>query len=193
MKKLLLIILSIVWAVPILANQSVPAATNAYSLYLTNNIASACTFNRTSGAKVEADSWVTITAIKSSAYEFLGWYKGGEKISNTLSFNYQMPHENTTLEARFKYNPQNPGDPNSQNGGDVAQTKVGDANNDGKINVSDFSAIAGYIMGTPPATFVEKAADVNADNKINVSDLTGVATIILYGSLNRASSVKSAK
>lgn len=69
----------------------------------------------------------------------------------------------------------------------ISSYTIGDANNDGKINVSDFSAIAGYIMGNPPVKFVEKAADVNADTKINVSDLTGVATIILYGSLNQPS------
>lgn len=73
----------------------------------------------------------------------------------------------------------------------ISSYTLGDANNDGKINVSDFSAIAGYIMGTPPATFVEKAADVNIDNKINVSDLTGVATIILYGSVNPSSNAKA--
>lgn len=58
---------------------------------------------------------------------------------------------------------------------------LGDANNDGRVNVSDFTAIASCILGTPPATFVEKAADVNADGTINVADLTGVANIILHG------------
>lgn len=59
---------------------------------------------------------------------------------------------------------------------------LGDANNDGRVNVSDFTAIANCIMGTPPATFVEMAADVNVDGTINVADLTGVANIILHGS-----------
>lgn len=71
---------------------------------------------------------------------------------------------------------------------------LGDANNDGDIDVGDFTAIAGFIMGTPPASFIEKAADVNSDKEINVGDLTAVATLILYGSLtlptmdNRATS-----
>lgn len=60
---------------------------------------------------------------------------------------------------------------------------LGDANNDGSIGVSDFTAIANYIMGTPPASFVEKAADVNVDGVISVSDLTGEANIILYGTV----------
>lgn len=65
----------------------------------------------------------------------------------------------------------------------VSSYTIGDANADGKINVGDFTAIAGYIMGTPPASFVEKAADVNCDDAINVGDLTGVATLILNGTL----------
>ncbi len=73
----------------------------------------------------------------------------------------------------------------------ISSYTLGDANNDGSVNVSDFTAIASYIMGTPPATFVKKAADVNADTEINVADLTGVATIILYGSFNPTSNAKS--
>ena len=72
----------------------------------------------------------------------------------------------------------------------ISSYTLGDANNDGSVNVSDFTAIASYIMGTPPATFVKKAADVNADTEINVADLTGVATIILYGSFNPTSNAK---
>lgn len=65
----------------------------------------------------------------------------------------------------------------------ILEYTLGDANNDGNIGVSDFTAIANCIMGTPPANFVEKAADVNADGVISVSDLTGEANIILYGSV----------
>ena len=69
---------------------------------------------------------------------------------------------------------------------------LGDANNDGRVNVSDFTAIANCIMGTPPATFVEKAADVNVDGAINVADLTGVANIILHGTVEpNASNAKT--
>lgn len=75
----------------------------------------------------------------------------------------------------------------------ITSYTLGDANNDGSIGVSDFTAIANYIMGTPPANFVEKAADVNADGVISVSDLTGEANIILYGSVSpNVSYVKAA-
>ena len=66
----------------------------------------------------------------------------------------------------------------------ISSYTLGDANNDGDIDVADFTAIANYIMGTPPATFVEKAADVNVDSEIDVADLTGVANIILHGSVS---------
>lgn len=60
----------------------------------------------------------------------------------------------------------------------------GDATGDGIIDVSDYIAIANYILGDIPAGFNEKAADVNGDGVIDVSDYIGVANIILYGNIN---------
>lgn len=57
----------------------------------------------------------------------------------------------------------------------------GDANSDGTVNVTDYLAIANYILGTNTANFNETAADVNTDGTVNVSDYVGVANIILYG------------
>lgn len=57
----------------------------------------------------------------------------------------------------------------------------GDANADGSVNVSDYLAIANFILGQAAAGFDEAAADVNADDEVNVSDYVGVANIILYG------------
>lgn len=64
---------------------------------------------------------------------------------------------------------------------EISTYTLGDANDDGDINVGDFTAIANYILGNPPASFVEAAADVNEDGDINVGDLTGEANLILYG------------
>ncbi len=59
---------------------------------------------------------------------------------------------------------------------------LGDVNGDGKINVSDFIAVANHILGrTTTTTFIVKAADVNFDNNINVSDFIGIANMILRG------------
>ena len=68
----------------------------------------------------------------------------------------------------------------------VSSYTIGDANADGDINVSDFTAIANHILGYPSVNFVEKAADVNLDGDINVSDLTGVANLILYGTVTQS-------
>ena len=61
---------------------------------------------------------------------------------------------------------------------------LGDINNDGKVDVSDYIGIANHILGTPQAYFNEDAADVNNDGKIDVSDYIGVANIILKGNVN---------
>lgn len=57
----------------------------------------------------------------------------------------------------------------------------GDANGDEEVNVTDYMAIANYILGSSPINFNETAADVNTDGIVNVTDYVGVANIILYG------------
>ena len=63
---------------------------------------------------------------------------------------------------------------------------LGDANRDGKINVSDYVAIVHHYMGNTPASFNEKAADVNRDGKVNVADYTAVVHLYLNGSVSGA-------
>jgi hypothetical protein len=57
----------------------------------------------------------------------------------------------------------------------------GDANGDEEVNVTDYMAIANYILGVNIANFNVTAADVNIDGYVNVTDYVGVANIILYG------------
>ena len=57
----------------------------------------------------------------------------------------------------------------------------GDANGDGGVNVTDYLAIANYILGVSTGDFNVDASDVNGDGEVNVSDYVGVANIILYG------------
>ena len=59
--------------------------------------------------------------------------------------------------------------------------KLEDGNGDGDVNVTDYLAVANYILGLNTNNFDTAAADVNSDNSINVSDYVGVANIILYG------------
>ena len=53
----------------------------------------------------------------------------------------------------------------------------GDVNRDGKVNVSDVTALINMILGV--ITKDEETADVNKDGKINVSDVTALVNIIL--------------
>ena len=56
---------------------------------------------------------------------------------------------------------------------------LGDANGDGEVNIGDFTAIAAYILGNPPSTFIVNVADVNSDGEINVGDLTALINRLL--------------
>ncbi len=55
--------------------------------------------------------------------------------------------------------------------------RVGDINADGKVNVSDITALVNMILGVVPKDIV--VADINGDGKINVSDVTALVNIIL--------------
>lgn len=58
---------------------------------------------------------------------------------------------------------------------------LGDATNDGTVDVSDITAVASYILGTTPEAWNSTNADVNQDGLIDVSDITAIASIILTG------------
>ena len=53
----------------------------------------------------------------------------------------------------------------------------GDVNGDGKVNVSDVTALINMIMGL--TTMDESVADVNGDGRVNVSDVSALINIIL--------------
>lgn len=63
----------------------------------------------------------------------------------------------------------------------VSAYTVGDVNNDGRISITDFTAIVEYLMGKKPAVFIEKAADISGDGKISVTDLTSLVPLIMQG------------
>ena len=56
---------------------------------------------------------------------------------------------------------------------------LGDVNGDGKVDAADAVAVANYIVGQPPATFVKTAADVNNDGNITISDAVGIVNMIM--------------
>ena len=53
----------------------------------------------------------------------------------------------------------------------------GDVNGDGKVNVSDVTALINMILGITPMN--QARGDVNGDGKVNVSDVTALINIIL--------------
>ena len=55
--------------------------------------------------------------------------------------------------------------------------KPGDTNGDGKVNVTDVTALVNMILGVIPKD--EARADINGDGKVNVSDVTALVNIIL--------------
>lgn len=59
----------------------------------------------------------------------------------------------------------------------VVDDITGDVNGDGKVNVSDVSALINMILGL--TTVDEARADVNGDTRVNVSDVAALINIIL--------------
>ena len=59
----------------------------------------------------------------------------------------------------------------------IGGSLLGDVNGDGKVNVSDVSALINMILGLSPMD--EVRADVNGDTRVNVSDVTALINIIL--------------
>lgn len=55
----------------------------------------------------------------------------------------------------------------------------GDANGDGKVNVSDIVEMVNYILGKPSSKFQFEPSDVNGDGQVNVTDIVNVVTLIM--------------
>ena len=60
---------------------------------------------------------------------------------------------------------------------EIKRSSIGDVNGDGKVNVSDVTALINMILGITPMN--ETLADVNGDGRVNVSDVTALINIIL--------------
>lgn len=56
---------------------------------------------------------------------------------------------------------------------------VGDANGDGRISITDVSAIAGYLLGKPGTDFKANAADANRDGRISITDVSTITGVLL--------------
>lgn len=67
------------------------------------------------------------------------------------------------------------------------QEIMGDANQDGEVDVADIIAIANHILGSTPSTFSSAAADMNGDGEIDVADIIAIANHILGNGSNAKS------
>lgn len=160
---------------------SEPVMANEYRLYLKAETEGSCSFNRTSGAKVEADGYIRLQAIPSPGYVFKGWYKKGKKLSESLTFSYFMPRQNVELTARFEYSPTSPDEPGSdgsQSGNIDNGGKKGDVNSDGMVNTADAVAVINAYVSGKVDSLTKSIADVNGDGMVNTAD--AVMTIDSY-------------
>lgn len=62
---------------------------------------------------------------------------------------------------------------------DIYDMKLGDANKDDAIDVSDITTTAAYILGNKPTSFNRFSADIDKDGVITVADITALAAMIL--------------
>lgn len=58
---------------------------------------------------------VSVSASCNTGYVFIGWFKDNVLYNENQSFTYTVTTEDVTFEARFKYNPGSPAEPNTPN------------------------------------------------------------------------------
>lgn len=75
----------------------------------------------------------------------------------------------------------------------IAEGKLGDITGDGKVSVSDYSALINYIIGNSEkpeyGTPEFDKLDINGDGKINIGDAVALVNLILTGDINTAPSL----
>ena len=159
---------------------SEPSGSYPRKLYLESSPNDACSFNRTSGAKVDEETYVNVAVYPNVGFEFKGWYENGVKVSSSTSFNYLMGNDDTTLTAMFEYNPATPDEPEMADDQEsVANSKLGDIDGNGIVNVSDaVDLIEHYIAGTVDELDMS-VADVDGNGIINVSDAIEIIDIYI--------------
>lgn len=165
-------------------NPSEPTLQVKSRLFFASEPEGVCTFNRTSGAYVEADQYVNvdITGVD-QLQEFTGWYLNGTKLTGEQAFNYLVGYHDATLVAHFRqlpFNPTSPDEPQTATGQTNIQTHAkGDANADGVVNVSDVVAVINVYLTEDPSSVHFGLADANGDGVINITDAVLIINIYL--------------
>jgi hypothetical protein len=130
----------------------------------------------------ESDDWTTIVDVADGEAEGLGTNK-------TTDYNFTIDGVSTEYQHfRFEVSEVR-GKGGWQNDHYVFQlaelaldgvtpsNEAGDVNGDGRVNVSDVTALINMILGM--TTMDQETADVNGDGRVNVSDVTALINIIL--------------
>lgn len=153
-------------------------------LFLASEPTGVCTFNRTSGAFVEADDYVSVDVVGvDQLYEFTGWYLNGVKLTDNQAFNHLMGFHDETLVAHFQelpFNPVSPSDPQTAEGQSDIQTHAkGDANEDGSIDVADAVAVINVYLTGDSSTVNVVLADADGDGVIDIADAVYIINLYL--------------
>ncbi len=153
-------------------NPSEPKTPDTYHVYLSCDEANSCSFNRTSGARAKAGTYVTLTVNPSQGYKFRGWYLDGVKQSDALTFNYLMPASDISFEVQLVYDPDNPDEPESDGSqsGNISKSPKGDVNEDGVADTADAVLIISHYVEGTTEKLSTSVADVTGDGTIDTAD-----------------------
>lgn len=104
------------------------------------------------------------------------------KVENIPEGSYNISLKNITL-GTSEMNNKYAGPETLSSTFEITSVILGDANNDGKVSITDAVGIVNCILGNPSEVFNKNAADVNGDGKITITDAVGVVNIILNSSV----------
>ena len=120
------------------------------------------------GGTVSADKYqlkegetTTVRAYTNSNYRFVGWYNGENLVSENANFDFTMGNGSVTLEARFQFDPNSPGEPDQ-----IKQRKFSFMLR-GVITKPE-AVLEFPILLTPLATLHDMTFQLNFDNRLNV-------------------------
>ncbi|MBQ5750904.1 MAG: leucine-rich repeat protein, partial [Bacteroidaceae bacterium] len=120
---------------------------------------------------IATDSVVSFLIEPEEGYAIGSVRYGGVDVTNQLNngvFTTSAVSANTKLEVTFV-----------EGDAPVVTVMLGDANNDGTVNVGDAVVIVNYILGDESAVASLVNADANEDGVINVADVVSTVNIIL--------------
>ena len=160
-------------------NPSDPQGIYEYRLYLVPDPEGACSFNRTSGEKAQAGNTVSVTAYANQGFVFDGWYNGETKVAATATYSsFVMPSANTTLTAKFIYNPTMPGDPESTQENIDTGGILGDIDGDGELSVTDVVMMVSAVMNPSSIDNITKY-DMDGDGEASVTDVVMLVSLVM--------------